>query len=73
MTLHGAVVCVNTGSGHGLLPNDTKLLPEPVLSYHDHSGFENSTLCTKWFLHQVNATGAVIVHQTNAGGVSILH
>ena len=25
---------VNIGSGNGLLPNDTKPLPEPMLSHH---------------------------------------
>ena len=24
----------NVGSGYGLLPDDTKPLPEPVLTYH---------------------------------------
>ena len=38
----------------------------------DHSGwtpfhpmYENSTLCTKWFVHKANAAGAFIVHQGN--------
>ena len=27
-------ILVNTGSSNGLMPNDTKPLPEPVLTYH---------------------------------------
>ena len=27
-------ICVNIGSGHGLLPDGTKPLPEPMLTYH---------------------------------------
>ena len=27
-------ILVNTGSGHGLLPESTKPLPEPMLTYY---------------------------------------
>ena len=27
-------ILVNTGSGYGLLPDGTKPLPEPMLTYH---------------------------------------
>ena len=47
---------------------------------HDHSGwtpfhpmYENSTLCTKWFVHQANTAGTFIVHQANAAGAFIVH
>ena len=36
-----------------------------------HSMYENPTLCTNWFVHQANTTGAFIVHQ--AAGAFILH
>ena len=29
-----AEIWVNTGSGNGLLPDGTKPLPEPMLTYH---------------------------------------
>ena len=35
--------------------------------------YENSTLCTKWFVQQANATGSFIVHQANAAGAFIVH
>ena len=38
-----------------------------------HSMYENSTLCTNWFVHQANTTGAFIVHQGNAAGTFIVH
>ena len=38
-----------------------------------HSMYENSTLCTKWFVHQANAAGTFIVHQANAAGAFIVH
>ena len=38
-----------------------------------HSIYENFTLCTKWFVHQTNATGAFIVHKANAAGAFIVH
>ena len=38
-----------------------------------HSMYENSTLCTNWFVHQANTAGAFIVHQANAAGVFIVH
>ena len=34
VTPHGIGDLGNTGSGNGLLPDDTKPLPEPVLTYH---------------------------------------
>ena len=30
------VILVDTGSGNGLLPHDTKWLPKPVLTYHQY-------------------------------------
>ena len=27
-------ILVNTGSGNGMLPDDTKSLPEPILTFH---------------------------------------
>ena len=38
-----------------------------------HSMYENSTLCTNWFVHEANTTGAFIVHQGNAAGACIVH
>ena len=38
-----------------------------------HHMYENSTLGTKWFVHQENATGAFIVHHANAAGAFIVH
>ena len=38
-----------------------------------HSMYENSTLCTNWFVHQANTAGAFIVHQANATGTFIVH
>ena len=38
-----------------------------------HNMYENSTLCTKWFVHQANATAAFIVHQANAAEPCIVH
>ena len=38
-----------------------------------HPMYENSTLCTNWFVHQANTTGAFIVHQANAAGAFIVH
>ena len=38
-----------------------------------HSIYENSTLCTNWFVHQANTAGAFIVHQANAAGTFIVH
>ena len=34
MTLYGTEIWVNIGSGNGLLPDGTKPLPEPMLTYH---------------------------------------
>ena len=31
-------ICVDIGSGNGLLPDGTKPLPEPVLTYHMYEG-----------------------------------
>ena len=36
-----------------------------------HLMCENSTLCTKWFIHWVNAAGTFIRQQANAAGVFI--
>ena len=33
-SFRGAFYVVNTGSGNGLLPDGTKPLPEPMLTYH---------------------------------------
>ena len=38
-----------------------------------HSMYENSTLCTNWFVHQANTAGAFIVHQGNVTGAFIVH
>ena len=38
-----------------------------------HPMYENSTLCTKRFVHQANAAGTFIVHQANAAGAFIVH
>ena len=38
-----------------------------------HPMYENSTLCTKWFVHQANTAGAFIVHQANATEALIVH
>ena len=38
-----------------------------------HPMYENSTLCTKWFVHQANTAGTFIVHQANAAGAFIVH
>ena len=38
-----------------------------------HFMYENSTLCTNWFVHQANTAGAFIVHQANAAGAFIVH
>ena len=38
-----------------------------------HSMYENSTLCTNWFIHQANTAGAFILHQGNAAGAFIVH
>ena len=34
MMPYGDEIWVNTGSGNGLLPDGTKPLPEPVLTYY---------------------------------------
>ena len=34
MTPYGDEIWVNIGSGNGMLPDSTKLLPEPTLTYH---------------------------------------
>ena len=38
-----------------------------------HPMYENSTLCTKRFVHRANAAGTFIVHQANAAGAFIVH
>ena len=34
VTPYGDIIWVNIGSGNGLLPEGTKPLPEPMLTYH---------------------------------------
>ena len=61
--------------------NHGRLDAQPFLqAQHLHSGwtpfhpmYENSTLCTKWFVHQANTAGTFIVHQANATGAFIVH
>ena len=59
-------IYVNTGSGNGLLPDGTKPLPEPTLTFHSpesnftasaqaiirHNNFENHTLKKYYHISQ---------------------
>ena len=67
-----------------MFPVHTMWFQDPILKmscmipYHSvwtpfHSMYENSTLCTNWFVHQANIAGTFIVHQGNAAGAFIVH
>ena len=47
VTPYGDIIWVNIGSGNGLLPDGTKPLPEPMLTYHQ-SGL---VAFTQWQFH----------------------
>ena len=49
-------IWVNIGSGNGLLPDGTKPLPEPTLTYH-HWGFVSFTI-----LHEMHKIFVFDIH-----------
>ena len=48
-------ILVNTGSGNGLLPDGTKPLPEPVLTYHDNDN-DNEYVLLPCSIYKYNIT-----------------
>ena len=84
MVLHCVLTCLKTG----FLSNVNKWIKWRIhgshLTYRAWSysivcelrstlKYENSTLCTNWFVHHANTTGAFIVHHVNTAGAFIVH